>query len=164
MFPNVSDNHWEGFSTHIPTAELEGSGMLRGSKQPWTTVDKKRFAIVSMFRRLEYLLWGGVNIYTYHRNLAYIFELEACVLLVPKTAAQRLENWKMILEHYDYTIMHISDERKCCSDLLSRCVNVPAVAVRAVVVFTSSALDEICRRRMQFVRYSSRLGLAQALW
>ena len=45
--------------------------------------------------------------------------------------------------HYDYTIVHISGERHCWGDLLSRWVNVPAVAVRAVTVFASSALDEI---------------------
>ena len=61
---------------------------------------------------------------------------------MPKTAAQRLENWKMILAQYDYTIMHISGERNCWGDLLSRCVNVPAVAVRAVAMFASSAPDE----------------------
>ena len=55
-------------------------------------MDKDGFAIVSTFRHLEYLLWGGVRKYTDHRNLAYIFETEACVSSVPKTAAQRLEN------------------------------------------------------------------------
>ena len=80
--------------------------------------------------------------YIDHRNLAYIFEPEACVSSVPKTAEQRYKNWKMVLARYDYTIMHISGERNCWGDLLSRCVNVPAVAVRAVAVFASSAPDE----------------------
>ena len=35
--------------------------------------------------------------------------------------------------------MHISDERNWWGDLVSWCVNVSAVAVRAVVVFASSA-------------------------
>ena len=85
---------------------------------------------------------GEVHIYTDHRNLAYIFEPEACVSSVPKTTAQRLKNWKMVLTQYDYTIMHVSGERNCWSDLLSRWVNVPAVAVRAVMVFVISAPDE----------------------
>ena len=67
-------------------------GTFRGSQQRWATVDKEGFAIVSTFRRLEYLMRGGVRIYTDHRDLAYIFEPAACVSSVPKTAAQRLEN------------------------------------------------------------------------
>ena len=89
MFPDASGNHWGSFITQVPTSELEGSvemenmsheplmfvsGTFRGSQQRWATVDKKGFAIVSTFRRLEYLLWEGVRIYTDHRNLAYIFE------------------------------------------------------------------------------------------
>ena len=119
-------------------------------------MDKEGLAIVSTFSRLEYLLWGGVFIYADHRNLAYIFEPEACVLSVSGTAAQRFEDWKMVLAQYDYTIMHISGERNFWGDLLSRWVNVPAVVVRAVVAFASSVLDET----MQFVRCNSRLGLA----
>ena len=117
---------------------------------------------MSTFRRLEYLLWGGMRIYTDHRNLAYIFELEACVSSASKTAAQRLENWKMVLTQYDYTTVHISGECNRWGDLLSRWVNVLAVAVRAVAVWASSAPDETHRGRMQFVRYTSRLGLVWA--
>ena len=117
-------------------------GTFRSSQQRWAIVDKGGFAIVSTFRRLEYLLWGGVRIYTDHRNLAYIFKPEACVSSVPKTAAQRLENWKMVLAQHGFTIMHISDDAIIGGDLLPRWVNVPAVAVRTVVVFVSSAPDE----------------------
>ena len=36
-------------------------------------MDKEGFAIVSTFKRLPYLRWGGVTIYCDHRNLANIF-------------------------------------------------------------------------------------------
>ena len=64
------------------------SDTFRGLQQRWATVDKSRFAIMSSFRRLEYLISGGLRIFTYHRNLAYIFDSKACVSLVQKTAAQ----------------------------------------------------------------------------
>ena len=35
-------------------------------------MDEEGFAIVSTFKRLPYLLWGGVAVYYDHRNLAYI--------------------------------------------------------------------------------------------
>eukprot|EP00903_Cladosiphon_okamuranus_P017435 g16059.t1 len=125
MFPDASDEHWGSFLTQVPQSELDAgvvvedmsheplgflSGTFRGSQLRWATVDKEGFAIISTLRRLEYLLWGGVHIHTDHRNLAYIFNPEACVSSVPKTTAQRLDNWKAVLGQYDYTIQHIEDE------------------------------------------------------
>ena len=49
----------------------------------------------------------------------------------------------MALAQYDYTIMSISSERNCWVDLLSRWVNVQAVAVQAVTMFAISAPGEI---------------------
>ena len=39
------------------------------------------FTIVSTFRRLEYLLWGGMCIYTEHRSLAVV-AVRAVVVIV----------------------------------------------------------------------------------
>ena len=102
-----------------------------------------------------------MRIYTDHRNLAYIFEPEACVSSLPKTAAQRLENWKMRLAQYDYTIMYISGERNCWGDLLFQWVNVSAVAVRTVAVFASSAPDETMPSKdvIREVQQQARTGL-----
>ena len=86
---------------------------------------------MSTFRCLEYLLWGGVRIFTERLNLAYIFEPEACDSSVLKTAAQRLENWKMVLTQYDFMVMHVSEVRNCWADMLSRRVSVLTVAARA---------------------------------
>ena len=85
---------------------------------------------------------GRVRIYTDHRNLTCISEPEECVSSVPKTAAQRLESWKIVLAQYDYRIMHISGEYNCWVDLLPRWINVPAVAVRVIAVFASSVPDQ----------------------
>ena len=56
--------------SHEPLAFLSGS--FKGSQVRWATVDKEGSAIVNTFRRLEYVLWGGVHIFTDHRNLTYI--------------------------------------------------------------------------------------------
>ena len=128
MFPDASDEHWGSFLTQVPQEELDRgvsveditheplgflSGTFKGSQQRWATVDKEGFAVVSTFKRLEYLLWNGVHIYTDHRNLAYIFYPEACVWSVAKTTAQRLDQWKAVLGQYDYTIVHIAGDRNC---------------------------------------------------
>ena len=121
MFLDASDEHWRSFLTQVPQEELDLSvpveditheplgflsGTFKGSQQRWATVYKEGFAMVSTFKRLEYLLRNGVHIYTDHRNLVYIFDPEACVWSGAKTTAQRLDQWEAVLGQYDYTIMH----------------------------------------------------------
>ena len=72
--------------------------------------------MMSSFKWLEYLLWNGVHIYIDHRNLARIFDPEACVSSVTKATAQRLDQWKAILGQYDCTIMRIAGDRNCWGD------------------------------------------------
>ena len=83
-----------------------------------------------------------MHIYTDHRNLSYIFYPEAWVSSVAKTTAQRLDQWKVVLGLYDYTIVHIAGDRNCWGDLLSRWVTVRSVSVRATAVYEASAPDE----------------------
>ena len=92
--------------SHEPLAFLSGS--FKGSQLRWATVDNEGFAIVNTFRSLEYLLWGGVHIFTDHRNLTYIFNPEACVTSVTKAMAQLLENWKEVLGQYRYCLLYTS--------------------------------------------------------
>ncbi|CAM9712786.1 unnamed protein product [Sphacelaria rigidula] len=99
----------EDIMTHEPLASL--SGNFKGSQMRWATIDKEALAIVSTFLRLEHLLWNGAHIFTDHRNLAYIFDPEACVTSVSKVLPQRLEEWKGVLGQYRYTICHILGER-----------------------------------------------------
>ena len=87
-------------------------------------------------------MWNGVHIFTDHRNLAYIFDPEACVTSVSKALAQRLEGWKCVLGQYRYTICHIPGDRNSWGDLLSRWVSVPALPVRAVAVFSPCDQDD----------------------
>ena len=120
-----------------------------GSQLRWATVDKegfavvnKGFAIVNTFRRLEYLLWGGVHIFTDNRNLTYILNPEACVTSVTKAMARCLENWKAVLGQYRYVTEHIPGERNCWGELLSRWVKVPRVPVRSVAVHSPCDADD----------------------
>ena len=146
-----------GVFTQVPQGELDrgalvedmtheplsfGSGTFKRSPKWWATMDKDGFATVSIFKRLEYLLWNGVHIYTNHRNSAYIFDPETCVSSVAKTAAQCLDQWKAVLGQYYSTIMHIAGDRNCWGDLLSRWVTVSSVSVCASGVHASSEPGE----------------------
>ena len=85
--------------THEPLGLI--SATFKGLQQRWVTADKEGFAMVNTFKRLEYLSWNGVHIYTDYRNLGYIFDPEAWVSSVAKTTAQRLDQWKAVLGQYD---------------------------------------------------------------
>ena len=87
-------------------------------------------------------MWNGVHIFTDHRNLAYIFDPEACVTSVSKALAQRLEGWKCVLGQYRYTICHILGDRNAWGDLLSRGVNIPTLSLRSVTVFGPCEPDD----------------------
>lgn len=83
------------FLTQVPQSELDDGVVVEDmsyESSGFLTVDKEGFAMVSTFRRFEYLLWGGVQIHTHHGNLAYVFNPEAGVSSVPKMKAPRLEN------------------------------------------------------------------------
>ena len=79
----------------------------------WT---RKGIAIVSTFKRLPYLLWGGVAIHCDHQNLAYIFDANGAP--TSKVVAQRLQGWHGFLGQLPYTIVHILATRPawgtCC--------------------------------------------------
>lgn len=79
MFPDVSELLGGSALTDKPAAHVYGgmavcdldhdpsgvlSDALKGSQLRWATIGKKTFAIISTFRRLEYLLWDEVNIYS----------------------------------------------------------------------------------------------------
>ena len=61
---------------------------------------------------------------------------------VSKALAQRLEGWKCVFGQYRYTICHIPGDRNSWGDLLSRWASVPALPVRAVVVFCPCDQDD----------------------
>ena len=90
-------------------------------------MEKEGFAIVSTFKRLPYLLWGGVAIDCDHRNLAYIFGANGAP--TSKAVAPRLQRWRVFLGQYPYTIVHIPGDENCWGALLSRWVTWPGSPV-----------------------------------
>ena len=111
-------------------------GLFRGLQERWTTVDMEGFATVSTFKRLPYLLWGGVAIHCDHRNLAYICGTNGA--LTSKAVAQRLQGWRMFLGHLPYTMVHIPGDENCWGELLSCWVTRPGgpVCVHTSVMYT----------------------------
>ena len=105
LFPDASDLFWGYYLTQGPKEKLVAglsfidmsheplaflSGVFRGSKLCWHTVDKESFAVLSTFQRVPYLLWDDSSIFCDPCNLAYIFRPQSCCLTLSKAASQRL--------------------------------------------------------------------------
>ena len=84
MFPHVSDLFWGSFFTQVSPADFASettveewhheplgflSGVFKGSQLRLPPVEKEDLAIVRTFQRLDYLLWGEVNVYCDHCNM-----------------------------------------------------------------------------------------------
>lgn len=136
LFADASDHHWGATLTQVPPDQdlakpvMEWdheplaflSGSFRGSQRNWHTVDKEAYAVHESCRRLEHLLQReeGFNIWTDHRNLAYIFCPEGRPYGTSKASCGRLDRWGMALRDFRYTIQHVAGEANCWADLLSR--------------------------------------------
>ena len=77
-----------------------------------------------------------------HRNLAYIFNPEACRGAVPKAASQRLEHWRTFLGQYRFTVVHIPGVENNWGDFLSRMMpKQPVTSRRATAVYFDRSMD-----------------------
>lgn len=48
-------------------------GGFEGSELTWSGVDQETFAAISTFKRSNYSLWGGVDLFGDHQNLTIVF-------------------------------------------------------------------------------------------
>ena len=107
MFPDASDLFWGGSMTQVPKEDLVSEipvvGMahepldfvmagFEGFQLYWAVVDKEACAILSVCRRLSYLLWDRFDIFCGYRNLAYIFSSMVCTTTLSKSTSRRLLN------------------------------------------------------------------------
>ena len=100
---------------------------FRGSQLRWPTLHKEVSAIVEVYKRTEWLLWGEATICTDHRNLIYICNPLTVITKLSKATSQRLLNWSTFLGQYPYTIQHIAGSTNLWGDILSRWVTIPTV-------------------------------------
>ena len=135
MYPDASDLFWGGFLTQVPEKNLVSgipvvemaheplgfvSGGFKGSQLDRAVVDKEACAMLSVYRRLSYLLWDGFDIFCNQRTLAYIFSPVACAATLSKSTSQRPLNWRTSMSEFLYVIRHIPGAENHWGDLGSR--------------------------------------------
>lgn len=91
---------------HVTRTLVFLGGGSKDSQLGHVAVNKEGLAIVNTLARLHYLLWNGFRIFTDHRNLNYIANLDECVTSVMKAMARRLEIWIGVPGQYRNAIEH----------------------------------------------------------
>ena len=137
LYTDASDNHWGSILTQVPQGWVESdippedwphqplaflSGSFKDAQLAWPIVGKEAFAVHESCDKLEHFIQRnrGVNIFTDHRNLVYIFDPAGRPAGTSKGTAGRLERWGIALCAVPYTIQHIEGEANGFADMLSR--------------------------------------------
>ena len=104
------------------------SKTLNPIQQRWSTIEKEAFAIYHSLTKMEDLL-GGVKftIKTDHKNL----------LFLNQAGSNKVLNWKLAIQHFDFHIMHIPGKDNVIADAFSRLVNRPPVVTCNLIVTPS---------------------------
>jgi transposase InsO family protein len=135
VWTDASDEFWAGVVTQTAQSELLKpvlqqshmpmsfvSGRFVGSQLKWPTVEKEGFAILQTLVKSNRLLRRpqGFELFTDHRNLAFLFSPDADVMPTRRQAADRVERWCITLRSYKYNIQHVDGESNIVSDLMTR--------------------------------------------
>ena len=107
------------------------SKSLNSIQQRWSTIEKEAFAIYHSLTKMEDLL-GGVKftIKTDHKNL----------LFLSQAGSNKVLNWKLAIQHFDFHIIHIPGKDNIIADAFSRLVNRPPV-IKCNVIMTPTYTD-----------------------
>ncbi|KAG0420418.1 Retrovirus-related Pol polyprotein from transposon 17.6 [Dictyocoela roeselum] len=80
----------------------------------YSVVEKKVLAVVTAIVHFKPLIYNAyIVIMTDNKNMTFDGDL-----------SKRINRWKLILEEYDYEIMHIDGNKNTEADILSRCFKV----------------------------------------
>jgi hypothetical protein len=103
------------------------SRVLRKPQDNWSTIEKECYAIfVALLWEFDYFLLEGRHFFllTDHRNLVYMAEPQPdwCENVVDKL----MRRWKkLIIQQYNFGVMHIEGEKNVVADVFSRMIGRP---------------------------------------
>lgn len=135
VFTDASDSHWAAVVTqcapteldkpieeqrHLPLAFL--SSAFKKAELGCSTFEKEAFAIVQVFKKLDYLLLTQrpVHVYTDHRNLLFVFNPLSLEPVLGRHIVSKVQRWALHLSKYSYTIEHIEGDKNVMADIMTR--------------------------------------------
>ena len=135
IFTDASERFWSAVVTQTEPAQLSLpsveqqhepiaflSGKFKQSEVNWSVYEKEAFAIVSVFRKLDYLLYSSddTHLFTDHRNLLFVFCPSALEPALGRHVISKVQRWALYLSRFDYTIEHIPGTENVFADILTR--------------------------------------------
>ena len=140
VWTDASARFWAGVVTQCPIEDLLlpvmeqrheilgcVSGRFTGSMLNWATVDQEAYAVKETMVSLQHLMFHprGVEVFTDHRNLEFIFGQSSDAMVTRKQAAARLERWAITLRGFHFRIRHVPGtvSQAVFSDAMSRWAN-----------------------------------------
>ncbi|KAG0442750.1 Transposon Tf2-9 polyprotein [Dictyocoela muelleri] len=86
------------------------SKKFKGSEINYTIVEKETLGILESLKHFKSIIYGTkINIYTDNKNLTFKGDM-----------TKRINRWLLMLEEYDYKLIHINSESNSDADILSR--------------------------------------------
>ena len=136
VYTDASALFWAGVVTQIPAGDSskppgdqrhEPLGFLSGqfdrTQRGWSTFEQEAFAIVEVFRRMDYLFLAVASpteIHTDHRNLLFLFSPLAFEPKLGRHVVTKVQRWALFLTRFPYRISHIAGEDNVFADIMTR--------------------------------------------
>ena len=105
---------------HEPLAFL--SGAFSDRETHWTTYERKAYAVVQAFRKLDYILLceDSTRIFTDHRNLLFVFNPVALEPYLGRHKVLKVVLWALFLSSFSYRIEHVAVNDNTWPDIMTR--------------------------------------------
>lgn len=132
---DASDSFWAAAVTQCQPGELEKpihdqiheplaflSGAFNTTQEHWSTYEREAYAVVSTFKRLDYMLAceTSVSIFTDHRNLLFAFHPSALEPSLGRHKVLKVIRWALFLSTFTYSIEHVPGELNTLPDIMTR--------------------------------------------
>jgi len=154
VLTDASDEGWgavifqygeEEFDLELQERNLEilavMSGVWRGASTRWSTVDREAFPLIQVIQKQSHLLYGAhpFEIYGDSKTVMYILDPERVVAHPKMATLSRVRRWGLLLQQFQYLVVHIDGVENLWGDMLSRWAT-PADGVVASALFVVSAV------------------------
>ena len=120
------------------------SRTLTQVKRRYSQVEREALALVFAVKRFHFYLWGQkFKLVTDHKPLLGLFTANKCI---PTMASGRIQRWALILQAYNFELVHCSGKLLGSADALSRlplpneneCIPIPAEWIDTVEFMQST--------------------------
>ena len=136
VYTDASALFWAGVVTQIPPEDMGKppadqrheplgflSGQFNATQRGWSTFEQEAFAIVEVFRRMDYLFLAvptPTEVNTDHRNLLFLYSPLALEPKLGRHVVTKVQRWALFLTRFSYRIHHLSGEENVFADIMTR--------------------------------------------